>query len=54
MLGVKSSRESIKAPFAQQMRDSLRRANTGKLSERELSVIERERMLDKMFTSHWQ
>lgn len=53
MLGINETRESVKAPFAQQMRDSLRRANTGKLNDSERSHLDREQQLSEMFTSVW-
>lgn len=53
MLGINETREPVKAPFAQQMRDSLRRANIGELNESELTLLERERLLSEMFTSVW-
>jgi len=54
MLGINETREPVKDPFAQQMRDSLRRANTGKLNDSELTLLEREQLLSEMFTSVWE
>lgn len=53
MLGINERIEPVKPPFALQMRESLRRANTGQLNDSEKAIIEKEAALSSQFSSVW-
>lgn len=54
MLGFNYKREPIGEPFASQIRDSLRRAYTGEMTEYEKECEERLRKASEKYDFVWQ
>lgn len=53
MLGISTNRKPVSGAFARTMLHSLKRANTGKLNENEIKILNKEKELSKEYSATW-
>ena len=54
MLGINEKRELITGPFAHEIRERMRRIQSGKLSEKDLEEIRKHKQILKGITIVWK
>lgn len=54
MLGINEKRELITGPFAREIRERMRRIQSGKLNEKDLAEIRKHRQVMKGVTVVWK